>query len=215
MTEWNVLALPIATLSFVLCCAEVVLRRFKLLILSCRFSSHVMSHLFQGLIAYSWALASHFTWLSVSVFMNMLMYFLSHTIWKCQFWWWRVLISTGQRLWNVLEIGFSASFPSGTHANCLLQSNINPLSWAGCHDIMAKHFGLQSFPSRIQILWDDHEQWLSSIETTIERKTKKIVFSACDDVQSLVIASAEVRYKCIQKALPKNKPKREGWTDLQ
>lgn len=54
-------------------------------------------------------------------------YFLSHTIWKCQFWWWKSLISPRQANENSGQWDFSVIALRNSE-KCLLQSNTK--SWS-------------------------------------------------------------------------------------
>lgn len=54
-------------------------------------------------------------------------YFLSHTIWKCQFWWWKSLISPRQANENSGQWDFSVIALRNSE-KCFLQSNIK--SWS-------------------------------------------------------------------------------------
>lgn len=126
--------------------------------------SHVICYLAQDLMAWGLPYVLNFTWLSVSVFINMLMsaaLSLSHIIWKYQFWWWRALISLRQANENTGKWDFGVICPSGSLA---LKHEV--LIWAqrGGFRVTASDINL-SFLTCL----DGKLQWFMSWEMNVRR----------------------------------------------
>lgn len=131
-------------------------------------------------------------------------YFLSHTIWKCQFWWWRTLISPRQANENTGQGDFSVICPQelmeNVSCNKIWSLNLSTVSW-----YYRESFGCQSFPSTVL---DGNVQWLVSWEM-IGRRIKKNDFQAVM-TYSRVFVPLQESEKSALTLLLKNGPKAVG-----